>query len=154
MCSFVLQSRAFFRCLILLRRVCGRNFRRSSPIYSYILLLSSLNLGEKITLSCNVSEGDEANIQIKWYNSKESGVLHQSRVFNLPDKKLSDSERSFTAIYWCAATNSFGTSKNSENVTVNIVSKGKSLVYSFSSLFLFVTIPQRKLLVYDIPQKQ
>ena len=74
-------------------------------------------------LTCEVTKGDEENIEIMWYNSKQSGVVGQSKQLDLSNIKLSDGEPSYMAVYWCSAKNSDGTGL-SENVTVQIVSSG------------------------------
>ena len=80
-------------------------------------------LGESIILTCEVSVGDEEDIKIEWYSSKRSGIIDKTKKLDLSGHKLTDSESSYTAEYWCVATNSDGTGR-SQNVTVLIVSPG------------------------------
>ncbi|XP_028402439.1 uncharacterized protein LOC114525371 isoform X2 [Dendronephthya gigantea] len=93
------------------------------PVVEALPLSVSMTEGDPIKLTCNVTEGDEPNIQIKWFNSKQSGVIAESKELDLSGKKLTDSEPSFTAVYWCTAKNSYRTSEKSNDVSVNIVSK-------------------------------
>ena len=76
-------------------------------------------------LTCKVSLGDEEDIIFEWYNSKKpQTIIHQTNELDLSGFTLSDSESSYTAEYWCVATNSAGTGR-SQNVTVIIVSRGR-----------------------------
>lgn len=68
--------------------------------------------------------GDEEDIKIEWYSSKQSGIIHETRKLDLSGRELKDSESSYTAEYWCVATNSDGTGR-SQNVTVLVVSRGR-----------------------------
>ena len=67
--------------------------------------------------------GDEEGIKIGWYSSKRSGIIDKTKKLDLSGHELTDSESSYTAEYWCVATNSDGTGR-SQNVTVLIVSSG------------------------------
>ena len=61
-----------------------------------------------------------------WYNSKQSGIVGQARKLELSNFPLTDGDPTYTAVYWCSAKNSDGTGR-SQNVTVYIVSKGKTI---------------------------
>jgi hypothetical protein len=76
-------------------------------------------------LTCKISVGDEENIKIMWYNSKQSGSVGQTRKLDLSNFKLSDGDQRYKAEYWCLAMNSDAT-RRSQNVTVYIISQGKT----------------------------
>ena len=84
-------------------------------------------------MTCEVTVGDEENIEITWHNSRQSGIVGQTRQLDLSDIELPGSEPSYMAEYWCFAKNSDGTGR-SQNVTVFIISQGTILsraVYQF-----------------------
>jgi hypothetical protein len=76
-------------------------------------------------LTCKISVGDEENIEIMWYNSKQSGSVGQTRKLDLSNIELSDGDQRYKADYWCFAKNSDGRGR-SQNVTVYIISQGKT----------------------------
>ena len=67
-----------------------------------------------------------------WYNSKQSGIVGQTRELDLSNIRLSDSESSYTAEYWCVAENSAGSGQSQNNVIVHIISSGKTALLIFS----------------------
>jgi hypothetical protein len=81
-------------------------------------------------LTCKISVGDEENIEIMWYNSKQSGPVGQTRKLDLSNVKLSGSDQSYKAEYWCFAKNSDGPGR-SQDVTVYIISQGKTMFMNY-----------------------
>ena len=81
-------------------------------------------LGNQRKLTCEIEVGDEENIKILWFNSRQSGIIARTRELILSNIELSDSDPSYMAEYWCFANNSDGIGR-SQNVTVHIVSEGK-----------------------------
>lgn len=78
-----------------------------------------------MTLMCDASVGDEENLEIMWYKSKQSGSVGQTRKLDLSKIKLPGGDLRYAAEYSCVAKNSDGTGR-SQNVAVHILSEGKS----------------------------
>ncbi|CAB4005878.1 adhesion G -coupled receptor L3-like [Paramuricea clavata] len=92
------------------------------PVVAVFPLSVSATEGDTIMLTCKVSVGDEENIEIMWYNSKQSGSVGQTRKQDLSNIELSDGDQRYKADYWCFAKNSDGRER-SQNVTVYIISQ-------------------------------
>ncbi|CAB3985460.1 fibrillin-2 isoform X2 [Paramuricea clavata] len=92
------------------------------PIVAVSPLSVAATEGDPVTLMCETSVGDEENLEIVWHNSKQSGIIGQTRKLNLFDIAPSDIKPRYTAEYWCFAKNSDGTGR-SQNVTVHITSQ-------------------------------
>jgi hypothetical protein len=95
-------------------------------------------------LTCKISVGDEENIKIMWYNSKQSSSVGQTRKLDLSNIKLSDGDQRYKAEYWCLAKNSDGT-RRSQNVTVYIISQGKTALLN---VLLCLSIYVYELLIF------
>ncbi|CAB4008473.1 brain-specific angiogenesis inhibitor 1-like [Paramuricea clavata] len=91
------------------------------PVVAVFPLSVAATEGNTITLTCEVSVGNEGFIEILWYNSKQAGVVSQTRQLSLSNIELSDGDQSYKAEYWCLAKNSDGTGR-SQNVPVYILS--------------------------------
>ncbi|CAB4010984.1 Brain-specific angiogenesis inhibitor 3, partial [Paramuricea clavata] len=91
------------------------------PVVAVFPLSVAATEGHTITLTCEVSVGNEGFIEILWYNSKQAGIVGQTRQLSLSNIELSDSDQSYKAEYWCLAKNSDGTGR-SQNVPVYILS--------------------------------
>ncbi|CAB4005879.1 adhesion G -coupled receptor L3-like, partial [Paramuricea clavata] len=92
------------------------------PVVAVFPLSVSATEGDTIMLTCKISVGDEENIEVMWYNSKQSGSVGQTRKLDLSSIELSDGDQRYKAEYWCFAKNSDGPGR-SQNVTVYIISR-------------------------------
>jgi hypothetical protein len=100
-------------------------FENVTTKFHTFFLNNVFHSGDTIMLTCKISVGDEENIEIMWYNSKQSGSVGQTRKLDLSNIELSDGDQRYKADYWCFAKNSDGPGR-SQNVTVYIISQGKT----------------------------